>query len=228
MSKRVERPGVRSGYDRWSELYDKTPNPLVALDRRHTIEVLSPHRGQRILDAGCGTGAHLTALAAAGSRPVGLDFSRGMLRVAQRNNPHVPLAQADLNRGFPVRRNGCDAVLCALVSEHLTNLRTFFLEALAVLKRGGRFVFSAFHPELAAAGIEANFEQNGVEYRLGAERYTVADYLNHMDDAGFEMLCCRHFRGDSALVEEVPGSSKYLDRPLLLIIEAIRPTRSAV
>ena len=223
MAKRVERPGVRSGYDRWSEGYDSTPNPLVALDRRYTIEVLRPDRGQRILDAGCGTGAHLAALAAAGSRPVGLDFSQGMLRVARRKNPRALLAQADLNRGFPMRRNNCDAVLCALVSEHLTNLRTFFREALAVLKRGGRFVFSAFHPELAAAGIEANFEQHGVEYRLGAERYGVADYLNYMDDAGFEVIHCRHLRGDSALAAEVPGASKYMDRELLLIIEAIRP-----
>ena len=88
-------------------------------------------------------------------------------------------------------------------------------------------MFSAFHPELAAVGIEANFEQNGVEYRLGAERYTVADYLNHMDDAGFQVMRCRHFQGDSALVEEAPEASKYMDRPLLLIIEAIRPARSA-
>lgn len=223
MAKHIERPGVRSGYDRWSEGYDSTANPLVALDRRYTIEVLKPCRGQRILDAGCGTGAHLAVLGAAGSRPVGLDFSQGMLRVARRKNPRALLAQADLNRSFPLRRNNCDAVLCALVSEHLTNLRTFFREALAVLKRGGRLVFSAFHPELAAAGIEANFEQSGVEYRLGAERYGVADYLNHMDDAGFEVIRCRHFRGDSALAAEVPGASKYMDRELLLIIEAIRP-----
>jgi len=227
MAVRVERPGVQNGYDRWSEAYDHTPNPLVALDRRYTIDVLRPHRGQKVLDAGCGTGVHLAALTAAGSRPAGLDFSKGMLQVARRRNPRVLLAQADLNRGFPIRRNNCDAVLCALVSEHLINLRTFFREARAVLKRGGRFVFSAFHPELAAAGIEANFEQNGVEYRLGAERYTVADYLNHIDHAGLEVIGCTDFRGDLTLGEEVPGASKYLDRPLLLIIEAIRPPRKA-
>ena len=88
-------------------------------------------------------------------------------------------------------------------------------------------MFSAFHPELAAAGIEANFEQNGVEYRLGAEQYTVADYLNYMDDAGFEVTRCRHFRGDAALGVEVPAAGRYLDRPLLLIIEATRPRDAA-
>ena len=44
-----------------------------------------------------------------------------------------------------------------------------------------------------------------------------------MDDAGFEVIHCRHLRGDSALAAEVPGASKYMDRELLLIIEAIRP-----
>ena len=30
--RRIERLGVREGYDRWSETYDATPNPVVALD----------------------------------------------------------------------------------------------------------------------------------------------------------------------------------------------------
>ena len=75
MSKRVERPGVREGYDRWSDSYDETPNPLVSLDRRHTVRALDPRPGERVLDAGCGTGAHLGRLCAARSLPVGLDFS---------------------------------------------------------------------------------------------------------------------------------------------------------
>jgi len=55
----------------------------------------------------------------AGSRPVGLDFSLGMLRVSRRNAPHVPVARADLNRKLPVRRERFDALLCSLVSERL-------------------------------------------------------------------------------------------------------------
>jgi hypothetical protein len=83
-------------------------------------------------------------------------------------------------------------------------------------------VFSAFHPELAHAGIEANFEDQGTEYRLGAHRYTVADYLSHIADAGFRHLDCREYRGDERLVEEVPTASKYFGRPLLLLVRAER------
>src|SRR5262245_8024884 len=115
MSRKVERPGVREGYDRWSETYDATPNPLVALDRRVTLGAVNPRPGEWVLDAGCGTGAHLAALSLARSRAVGLDFSRGMLRVARRVAPTAGLAQADLNKEFPVQRVAFDVVLSALV-----------------------------------------------------------------------------------------------------------------
>jgi SAM-dependent methyltransferase len=222
MAKRVKRPGVRDGYDLWAETYDWTSNPLVALDRRVTFGALSPRPRERVLDAGCGTGTHLASIYGARSRPVGLDFSHGMLRVARSKAPGAALVQADLNREFPVRRHAFDAVLSALVSEHLLDLRRFFTETFAVLRRGGRLVFSAFHPELARAGIEANFEQDGTEYRLGAEHYTTSDYLNHMSDAGFRNLHWREYVVDERLIQEVPRARKYLGRPLLLLILAER------
>jgi SAM-dependent methyltransferase len=220
MSKKVQRSGVREGYDQWSETYDSTANPLVALDRRHTLALLRPRAGERILDAGCGTGWNLRSLVHAGSKPVGIDFSRGMLTVARRNTPKIPLAQADLNHELPVRKSVFAATLCALVGEHLTNLPLTFRELFASLAPGGRLMFSVFHPEMAAVGIEANFERCGVEYRLGAYRYTVDDYLNVIEDCGFRDVQCYEFYGDDELVNEVPWATKYLRRPLLLAIAA--------
>lgn len=220
--KKIERPGVRRGYDLWAETYDATPNPLVALDRRYAITHLGPRAGERVLDAGCGTGANLRAIAASGAVSVGLDFSFGMLRAAQRAAPNALLAQADLNSDFPVRRRTFDALLCSLVSEHLTDLSNFFAEAFAVLKHGGRFVFSAFHPEIAAGGVEANFERDGIEYRLGAEPYTLDDYLGRMEDAGFRDIRARDYVVDQGVVDDIPWAAKYLGRPLLLVVDAAR------
>jgi SAM-dependent methyltransferase len=222
VAERVSRLNVREGYDRWAESYDGTANPVVALDRRYTLRHLDPKPRELILDAGCGTGANLCRILEKGGRPVGLDISRGMLRVARRAVPGVPLARADLDHNLPLASGVFHAFLCSLVSEHLTSLEKLFQEAFAVLREGGRLVFSAFHPELAAAGIEANFEQDGTEYRLGAERHTIDDYLNHIGGAGFGNLRCREYCGDSELIEEVPEACKYLGRPLLVVIEAIR------
>ena len=220
MGSRVERPGVRAGYDAWSRTYDETPNPLVALDRRHTLRLLRPRRGERILDAGCGTGVNLHALLEAGTRPVGVDFSRGMLGVARQRLGAVPLAQADLQQALPVRRQAFGGVLCALVGEHLDAPGRFFRQARQALRPGGRLVFSVFHPALAAAGVEANFEKSGVEYRLGALRHRVDDYLSAVEDAGFTRPRAHEFSGDEALAAQVPAGKKYLGQPLLLVIEA--------
>jgi SAM-dependent methyltransferase len=157
-----------------------------------------------------------------GSSPLGVDLSRGMLNVTRAKFPSVPLAQADLNDQLPVRRHTFDAVLCALVSEHLSNLALLFREIRNSLVASGRFIFSAFHPEMAAAGVEANFERDGTEYRLGALRHTVADYLNLMDRAGLRDLQVSEFRGDDQLVREIPWAAKYLGKPLLLTVEARR------
>ncbi len=219
---KVERPGLRAGYDAWAATYDETPNPLVALDRRHTVRLLKPRAGERVLDAGCGTGGNLRALVAAGCDPVGLDLSRGMLRVARERLGGVALAQADLDAPLPVRPEAFDAVLCALVGEHLQAPARFFREAHAALAPGGRLVFSVFHPEMAAAGVEANFERGGVEYRLGAQLHAVDDYLTAMEDAGFGRVSAHEVKGDEALAAEVPAGRRYLGRPLLLAVEATR------
>jgi ubiquinone/menaquinone biosynthesis C-methylase UbiE len=222
--KRVERPGVREGYDRWSAFYDQSTSGLVTLDRRYTIPALNPRPDEWIVDAGCGTGAHIRRMQEAGSNAVGVDFSRGMLTVAKRNVPRPLLVQADLNDELPLTRRVFDAFVSALVSEHLTDLRTFFAEAFAVLRPGGRLVFSAFHPDPACAGVGANFEQGGTEYRLGAEPYTADDYLGRIADAGFTDIRFRDFVVDAQLADEVPAVAKHLGTPLLLLIEADRPS----
>ena len=222
MSHRVKRVEVRRGYDLWSKIYERRASTLVALDRRHTMRHLQPQPQERILDAGCGTGAHLRELVAVGADPIGLDFSAGMLAVARRQDWRVPLVQADLNHPLPLVGERFDAVLCTLVSEHLVDLALFLGEVFTLLGPGGRLVFSAFHPAMAAAGVEANFEIEGTEYRLGAELHTLQDYLEGMRQAGFETPQWWDYEVDDELVREVPSAAKHLGEPLLLMIEARR------
>ena len=217
--KRVQRVAAREGYDRWSETYDRTPNPVVSMDERCTLIALAPKTGERILDAGCGTGRHFVPLQRAGSKVFGIDFSLGMLRVAHRRHPQIPILMADMQQVLPFAASYFDAILCALVGEHLTRLPFIFSEMHRVLRPGGRLVFSVYHPEMAAAGIEANFREMDVEFRLGAYRHTFADYLNALKYAGFTDLRHHEWRGDKKLVSEIPQAKKYLDFPVLLILQ---------
>jgi SAM-dependent methyltransferase len=110
--------------------------------------------------------------------------------------------------------------LYALIGEHLDELPLALREMYRVLRAGGRLVFSVYHPEMAAAGKEANFERDGVEYRLGAHRYTIEDYANLLEDACFEDPARHEFHGDEWLMRSVPSATKLLDFPVLLVFEA--------
>jgi ubiquinone/menaquinone biosynthesis C-methylase UbiE len=218
--KKIERVGAREGYDLWSDTYDTTPNPVVEMDSRHTLEMLAPMQGEIILDAGCGTGRHLRQLLLAASKPVGIDFSRGMLNVVHRRSPEALIALADLERTLPFKTESFDAILCALIGEHLSQLPGVLREFHRVLKPGGRLVFSVYHPRMSAAGIEANFTREGVEYRLGAVHYTVEEHVSLFANAGFADVIVDEFRGDEELARSVPAAAKYLDFPVLLVLAA--------
>jgi SAM-dependent methyltransferase len=62
------------------------------------IETFLKHlpRGATILDAGCGPGHHARFFKKAGFDPVGLDFSRSMLDIAQRKNGQISLIHGDV------------------------------------------------------------------------------------------------------------------------------------
>jgi 2-polyprenyl-6-methoxyphenol hydroxylase-like FAD-dependent oxidoreductase/ubiquinone/menaquinone biosynthesis C-methylase UbiE len=217
---------AREGYDIWAEVYDESPNPVVAMDERHTLGMLACRPGERILDAGCGTGRHLGRMLAAGSQPTGLDFSSGMLAVARRRHPGVPLLQGDLEAAYPFADGAFDAALCALVAEHLEQPELAFREMARVLGAAGRLVFSVFHPRMAAAGMQAQFIKGDVGYRLGAQRHTVDDYVRWMAAAGFEIERKHELVGDEALIATMPFMRALVGFPVLLVLEARKSARA--
>lgn len=118
-------------------------------ERPATLALAGDVARLRVLDAGCGAGAHARAMVEAGAAVTGLDASTGMLAVArERLGADVPLVHADLAEPLPLPREGFDLVVAPLVLHYLRHWEPTLAEFHRVLGSGGRLVFSTHHPAM--------------------------------------------------------------------------------
>ena len=96
------------------------------------LELARPSPGMRVLDAGCGNGLYLRALAGGPGRAAGCDLSMGMLRAAG-----LPaLVNADV-AALPFRDGAFDAVLAVHMLYHVPDRQATVRELRRVLAPGG-------------------------------------------------------------------------------------------
>jgi demethylmenaquinone methyltransferase / 2-methoxy-6-polyprenyl-1,4-benzoquinol methylase len=129
---------VEAMFDRIAPRYDRL-NRIISFGqdqrwRRHTVASLRLPPGATVLDVGCGTGDLCDALAAAMHRPLGVDFSAGMLAAA---HTPAPLVRADA-QVLPVPDGRVDGVVSGFALRNFVNLDRFFRECARVLRPGGR------------------------------------------------------------------------------------------
>jgi len=216
------------GYDRWAEVYDTEGNPLVFLEEPVVRAWLAKPAGLRIADVGCGTGRHALWLGERGASVDAFDASSGMLARA-RGKPAavaVHFREHVLPARLPVADATYDAVLLALVADHLEDLPAAFRDLRRVLKPGGTLIFTVLHPAMNLLGITARFwdPHDGSEVRVAAFEHTYADYVLAVLRAGLRIEEIVERRADEALARRAPRAEKYVGWPLLL---ALRLRRSA-
>jgi len=143
-----KRLAVRSMFDRVADRYDLVNRVMtlgmdVGWRQRAVRELRLPGRGL-VLDVACGTGDLCTELERAGYRPVGFDFSHGMLRAATTT---APLVEADVLR-LPLRDGAADGITCGFALRNVVDLGAFFDELARVVRPGGRIaLLDASEPE---------------------------------------------------------------------------------
>ncbi|MGH7918370.1 MAG: methyltransferase domain-containing protein [Candidatus Dormibacteraceae bacterium] len=122
--------------------------PYNALyERPASLALLGDVRGKRVLDAGCGPGAHALGLLERGAIVTGCDRSEPELAIAgERLGPGVQLDRVDLATSLPYASGRFDAVLCSLVLHYLEDWSTPLREFHRVLRPEGRLVVSTHHP----------------------------------------------------------------------------------
>lgn len=168
--------GVVNDYDRVAASYaaHNEGNAWNACyERPAVLALLGDVAGKRVLDAGCGAGAHSHELVRRGATVTGIDRSSGLLAIArQRLGPGVALHEGDLEEPLPFEDGAFDVVLTSLVLHYLQRWEPLFVELRRVLVPGGRIVASTHHPFMdhAHSGGDDYF----ATYRI-TEEWSVGD-----------------------------------------------------
>jgi ubiquinone/menaquinone biosynthesis C-methylase UbiE len=234
----VRDVSTQEGYDLWSKTYDQPGNPLVALEEPVMAELLGAVSGISILDVGCGTGRHSLKLARQGARVTGFDFSAGMLDRARMKAEALAAGERSLDperavfrmprflvhdvaKPFPFQDGSFDRVICALVFDHVSELRPVFSEMKRVCRAGGFVVVTSMHPAVQWMGRQANFTDSttGEEIRPASASNQVTDYVKAALGAGFEISDLRELVATSELVRATPKAEKFVGWPLLLTMK---------
>jgi len=151
-------PDVETYYDDLAAVYAEIASFPI---REHatwpaTRRLLGDVDGERVLDAGCGTGEHAADLAADGAHVVAVDASEEML--ARARDRHLAdgasmdragtlaVDRVDLEAGLPQADDGFDAVCCQLVLSHVADPAPLFEEFARVLGPDGKLVLATHHP----------------------------------------------------------------------------------
>lgn len=178
-------------YARWAATYPPAPhNLLMEMEQAAMLELLPEVRNKVALDLACGSGRYVNLLRARGAANViGLDLSREMLAAA--SSPQKKLLQGDLC-ALPLASAAFDLVVCGLAVGHVENLHSVIAEAGRVLKAGGEFLYSDFHPFGALAGWRRTFHAgDGKEYAVRHFTHWYEDHVAACRAAGLEITAVR-------------------------------------
>lgn len=246
------------GWDGVAEWWLPRCNPRGDLNREWVIDpVLLDFVGElkdrRVLDAGCGTGYLSRRLAQEGAIVVGVDFSRGLLAFARREEMASPLGvtyhEGDLAEVPFLEDGSFDVAVSNMVLQDVRRYREAVAEIFRVLRPGGRFVFSLTHPAFDrpparwvheppdSARVEDRqlllsdyFERNAIYWApsgkppaIGFHR-PLRDYFEALHDAGFVVHRLEEpLPGREALQKHFRQMVDFKQAPNFILIDARRP-----
>jgi len=136
-------------WDRYLRVYD-TLNDFSDYSQ-YLVEVaegLGIVPGEKVLDAGCGTGNLSIRLRRRGAEVIGLDFSPVALAIHKEKDPSAILVNASLEEPLPFPEGTFDRVVCTSVLFALSEegMKLAMSEFYRVLKPEGSVVITAMRP----------------------------------------------------------------------------------
>ncbi|MGZ4132447.1 MAG: class I SAM-dependent methyltransferase [Actinomycetota bacterium] len=130
-------------YDTVAETYERIQAPLTLQPARDLLDLAELAAGERLLDVGTGTAVLAGAALERDAVAVGVDPSFGMLRVARKVRPEVPVAAGD-TLDLPFRTGTFDVVAASFVLAQFQKADTALFDLIRVTRPGGRLVFATW------------------------------------------------------------------------------------
>jgi len=137
-------------FDEWPDRYERWfQTPLGRLVKKFETEVvldlLKPSPGERILDAGCGTGIFTTDFLERGARVTGLDLSLSMLRKADSKGfARLALLQGDMRR-LPFPDGVFEKTVSITALEFIEEAKPAVDELFRITQSGGTIVVATLN-----------------------------------------------------------------------------------
>lgn len=134
----------KARYDDLAEWYDAefATTELGLSAQRIVLRLLGDGPG-RLLDVGCGGGAHALAFAERGWTVTGVDLSRAQLELARSRGVEVVEADA---AALPFEDESSDAAVSIFTHTDVDDFAAVIREVARVLRSGGRLVYLGVHP----------------------------------------------------------------------------------
>lgn len=194
------RSQTREAYDRLADVWSKTTDdgPFNGGLERPALRSMVPQpvAGQRVLDAGCGSGAQCAWLLDQGADVVGVDLSPRMVdEAARRCGGRGQFLVADLAELLPVEPRSFHGITCSLALHYLAEWRVPLRSFAMALRPGGWAVISLDHPAgrslLDRGGyfdtelVSDTWRKDDVEVTQQFWRRPLAAVVDAFADAGF-------------------------------------------
>lgn len=132
-------------------------------------------KDKKILCIGCGTGEECEYFISRGAlNVIGIDYSPNLIKIAKNNFKNVEFIIMSANK-IKFENSCFDFVFSSLVMHYIDDLNNVFSQVSQILKPGGKFIFSMFHPlHSASEPSETGFTKSRL---LGYKRNL--DYSNY-------------------------------------------------
>ena len=180
----------------WDEYMQEGNDFQRALIGPATERLLDLQAGERALDIACGNGSFARRMAGLGAQVLAFDFSEEFIARARAKSAEYAdrlefrvVDAADREQVCALGTGRFDAAVCTMALMDMADIGPLLESLPALLKPGGRFVFSVPHPCFNQAQVNMVVEEEDREGELITRYYLkVADYIRPTAHKGIGVI----------------------------------------